>query len=157
MILNLNSSSPEETFGIGENIGKLIKGREIIFLSGDLGAGKTLLTKGIGKAIGIDPKEIVSPSYTIMNIYEGKFRMYHIDLYRIGDRIGGDVPEIDENLNNGIIVVEWAGFIKNYYSREKNIIDINLTVNTDSASERSVYIFSPIADLKNICFQDPSI
>lgn len=154
MILNLNSSSPEETFGIGEHIGKLLKGKEIIFLSGDLGAGKTLLTKGIGKSIGIDPKEIVSPSYTIMNIYDGKFIMYHIDLYRIGDRINGTVPEIDDNINAGIIVVEWARFIKNYYEGEKNSIDINLTVTEGFPSERSLSVFSPIAVLKDISVKE---
>ncbi len=154
MILNLNSSSPEETFGIGEHIGKLLKGKEIIFLSGDLGAGKTLLTKGIGRSIGIDPKEIVSPSYTIMNIYDGKFRMYHIDLYRIGEKIRGAVPEIDDNANTGIIVVEWARFIKNYYEEEKNIIDINLIVSDAFPSERSISVSSPIAALKDISVQE---
>ncbi|MEN8153985.1 MAG: tRNA (adenosine(37)-N6)-threonylcarbamoyltransferase complex ATPase subunit type 1 TsaE [Acidobacteriota bacterium] len=150
MSLNLNSNSPDETFRIGEKLGKLLKGREIIFLSGDLGAGKTLLTKGLGKAIGIDPREIVSPSYTIMNIYDGKFRLYHIDLYRIGDSIDEAVPEIDDNLNTGIIVVEWARFIKKYYSGENNIIDIEIKVKADSDSERSVSLSSESDLLKGL-------
>ena len=132
----------------------MLKGKEIIFLSGDLGAGKTLLTKGIGRSIGIDPKEIVSPSYTIMNIYDGKFRMYHIDLYRIGEKIRGAVPEIEDHANTGIIVVEWARFIKKYYEEEKNIIDINLIVSDAFPSERSISVSSPIAALKDISVQE---
>ena len=142
--MNLNSGSPEETFSIGNSLGKVLNGDELIFLSGNLGAGKTMFTKGIGNSLGIERREIVSPSYTLMNVYEGKFTLFHIDLYRIGEQLKGGIPEIDDNLDNGIIVVEWAEYIKKYYSVEKNIIDISIILSKDREPGREISISTEI-------------
>ncbi len=144
MNINLNSGSPEETFFIGKSLGKVLKGNELIFLSGNLGAGKTLFTKGIGHSLGIQRREIVSPSYTLMNIYEGKFTLFHIDLYRIGEQLDGGIPEIDDNIDNGIIVVEWAEYIKKYYSEENNLIDISIYLTEERESGRAISISTEI-------------
>lgn len=144
MTIHLNSVSPEETFAIGSSLGKLLSGDELIFLSGSLGAGKTMFTKGIGHSLGIDRREIVSPSYTLMNIYDGKFRLYHIDLYRIGEQLVGGIPEIEDNLDNGVIVVEWAEYIKNYYSGEKKLIDISIALTEGQDPERKISIRTEI-------------
>ncbi|MEN8222918.1 MAG: tRNA (adenosine(37)-N6)-threonylcarbamoyltransferase complex ATPase subunit type 1 TsaE [Acidobacteriota bacterium] len=144
MNINLNSGSPEETFSIGNAIGEVLRGDELILLSGNLGAGKTMLTKGIGHSLGIERREIVSPSYTLMNIYEGKFTLFHIDLYRIGEQLIGGIPEIDDNLDNGIIVVEWAEYIKKYYSGEKNLIDISILLAKDEEPGRKISISTDI-------------
>ena len=144
MNMNLNSGSPEETFSFGCSLGKVLNGDELIFLSGNLGTGKTMFTKGIGHSLGIDRREIVSPSYTLMNIYEGKFPLFHIDLYRIGEGLNGGIPEIDDNLDNGIIVVEWADYIREYYSAEKNIIDITISLNKDKETGRKISIITKI-------------
>jgi len=124
MNLNLYSGSPEETFFFGKSLANVLTGSELIFLRGNLGAGKTIFTKGMGYGLGIDTREIVSPSYTLMNIYEGRCKLFHIDLYRIGEQINRGIPEIDDNLDAGIIAVEWADYIKEYYQGEKNLIDI---------------------------------
>ncbi len=144
MNIDLNSLSPEETFGFGESLGKVLNGNELILLSGNLGAGKTMFTKGVGNALGIDRREIVSPSYTLMNIYEGKFKLFHIDLYRIGEQINGGIPEIDDNLDSGIIVVEWGEFAKKYYSAERNLIDISISYTGGGSPERSITLFTGI-------------
>ena len=144
MNINLNSGSPEETFSIGSSLGEALNGDELILLSGNLGAGKTMFAKGIGHALGIERREIVSPSYTLMNIYEGKFTLFHIDLYRIGELLKGGIPEIDDNLESGIIVVEWAEYLKKYYSGEKKLIDISIFLTEDIESEREIFVSTEI-------------
>ena len=144
MNINLNSGSPEETFSFGSSLGKVLNGDELILLSGNLGAGKTMFTKGVGHSLGIERREIVSPSYTLMNIYEGKFTLFHIDLYRIGEQLSGGIPEIDDNLDNGIIVVEWAEYIKAFYSEEKKLIDISIQPVKGEEAERKILISTEI-------------
>lgn len=126
MNLSLNSQSSEDTFEIGKKLGEFLKGRELILLSGELGAGKTVLTKGIGFSLGIDPNEIVSPTFTLMNIYKGRTTLYHLDLYRIGNNITGSIPEIDESIGSGVLVVEWAKYLDPFYLNEKNLVEIKI-------------------------------
>ena len=145
MTIHLNSGSPEQTFRYGRALGSTLKGKELIFLSGDLGAGKTVFTKGIGNALGINEREIVSPSYTLMNVYKGAFALYHIDLYRIGDGIKGGIPEIDDHIDRGVIVVEWADYITGFYSSEKNLIRISIRHDREPESGRSITIDTPPA------------
>lgn len=126
-----NSRSPEDTFKIGEKIGKRLRGREVILLCGELGAGKTLFTKGLAAAINIEPHKVVSPTFTIMNVYEGKFPLFHIDLYRLGENLKNNksaLPEIDDNLDEGVIVVEWAQFLPAVYFNLKRSIKVEIQV-----------------------------
>ena len=78
------TESPEETQTLGEKLGKSLKPGDVIALIGDLGTGKTCLTQGIARGVGIAPNEVVSsPSYILINEYNGKIPIYHIDLYRL--------------------------------------------------------------------------
>lgn len=115
MRIELESESPSETIVLGRKVGKCLRGGEIVLLSGDLGTGKTLFTKGIAGSLGIDPDEIVSPSFVIMNQYEGEVVLFHFDLYRIGETSNKYFPEIDDCLDRGIIIVEWAQFLDSSY------------------------------------------
>jgi tRNA threonylcarbamoyladenosine biosynthesis protein TsaE len=142
MILKLNSFSAEDTFEIGRKLAGLLKGNELILLSGDLGAGKTVLTKGIGAFFKIEPNSIVSPTFTLMNIYEGIKKIFHLDLYRIGENLNGPVPEIDDNIGRGIIIVEWAQYLEQLYSREDNLINIELIAGDDYNESRDIIIGS---------------
>ncbi len=146
MNIDLYSNSYNETFLLGESLGKLLKGNELILLSGNLGAGKTVFSKGIGHALGIESREIVSPSYTLMNIYNGTYKFFHIDLYKIGEYITGGIPEIDDNLDTGIIVVEWGKFITNHYSNEKNLINVNISCLKTNTLGRKISV-STIMDI----------
>lgn len=126
-----HSNTPDETFKIGEKIGENLQGRELILLSGELGAGKTLITKGIASAAGVDPDDVVSPTFTIMNRYEGRFPIYHIDLYRLGENLKNmtsGLPEIDDNIDEGVIVIEWAQFLPGLYFALKNSIKVDIRV-----------------------------
>ena len=102
------SKSPSDTWDIGEYIGKQARPGDLYALYGELGAGKTQLVKGIARGIGVaDWEYVVSPSFTIMNIYEGNLPLCHVDLYRIE---GAEVDDLnlEEFLQKGIVVVEWA-------------------------------------------------
>jgi tRNA threonylcarbamoyladenosine biosynthesis protein TsaE len=101
--------SPEETFELGRKIGESIAGGSIILLRGDLGAGKTLLTKGLAEGLGIEAEDVTSPSFTLVNIHDGRLRLYHVDLYRLDEGACRELglEEMFED-RNGVTVIEWA-------------------------------------------------
>ena len=105
--------SPEETFAFGEELGKNARPGQVYPLIGDLGVGKTVLTQGIAKGLGID-EAICSPTFTIVQEYHtGRMPFYHFDVYRIGcveemDEIGFD----DYVYGEGLTMIEWANLIE---------------------------------------------
>ena len=112
MVEMIESFSPEDTFLLGERIGKESEKGTVYCLKGDLGVGKTVFTQGFAKGLGID-EPINSPTFTIVQEYEeGRMPFYHFDVYRIGD-----ISEMDEIgyedyfYGNGVCFVEWAELI----------------------------------------------
>ena len=109
----IETRSPEETFALGEKLGREAKPGQIYTLNGDLGTGKTVFTQGF--ASGLDITEPVnSPTFTILQVYEeGRMPFYHFDVYRIGD-----VEEMDEIgyedcfYGEGVCLIEWAELIE---------------------------------------------
>lgn len=102
--------SPEETQEIGVRIGTALSSGDVVALIGDLGAGKTCLTQGIARGVGVYRDQTVnSPSYILINEYEGKIPIYHIDLYRL-ERVEDIVALGLEDYfgGDGICVIEWA-------------------------------------------------
>jgi tRNA threonylcarbamoyladenosine biosynthesis protein TsaE len=158
MIIEIHSQSPDETFNIGEKIGKQLKGDEIIFLKGELGAGKTLLTKGIARALGIEADEVVSPTFTLVNQFQGKDeqRLFHIDLYRLGPVIAGHLPEIDDNIDEGVIVVEWAQFLESSYFELKNSIQVTLRLVEENENGRILKIDTTLDSMKVLKKKHPA-
>jgi len=142
MTIKLHSHSPADTFQIGEKIGQQLKGDEIIFLKGELGAGKTLLTKGIAGALGIKPEEVVSPSFTLVNEYISNetYRLFHVDLYRLGPSLENNLPEIDDYIGEGVIVVEWAQFLSPAYLKLNRNIKITLLLSEENENSRILEI-----------------
>ena len=105
------SASPEQTFNFGFQLGERLLGGEILLLKGPLGAGKTILVKGICAALGIDEDDVTSPSFTLVNPYEGRLRLYHLDLYRLDEGASAaHAVDLDELLSDerSVIVIEWA-------------------------------------------------
>ncbi len=99
-----------DTKSVGEKIGKLISSKLCIYLSGDLGTGKTTFTQGLAKGLGISEEYyITSPTYSIVNEYPGLLNLYHIDLYRIEEIIDLDNIGFDEIIDqeNAVIAIEW--------------------------------------------------
>src|SRR5215212_5775348 len=111
MTENVVCNSPEETFALGDKIGQGLAGGELILLKGGLGAGKTLLTKGILQGLDFDTDEVTSPSFTLVNLYHAKFDVYHIDLWRLDKKDDAALAVgLDEILENekAVAIVEWA-------------------------------------------------
>lgn len=110
---NIETFSPEETFRLGQNLGEQAQPGELYTLIGDLGAGKTVLTQGMAKGLGIE-EAICSPTFTIVQVYEeGRMPFYHFDVYRIGDI--EEMEEIgyeDYFYGQGLTMVEWANRIE---------------------------------------------
>jgi tRNA threonylcarbamoyladenosine biosynthesis protein TsaE len=105
------SSSPEETFNLGHQLGARLQGGEILLLSGPLGAGKTIFVKGICSALGIDEEDVTSPSFTLVNPYQGRLRLYHLDLYRLNEGASAaHAVDLEDLLadETSVIVIEWA-------------------------------------------------
>ncbi len=102
------TASEKETQKAGKELGKFLKPGDLVLLYGDLGAGKTTFVKGIAEGIEVDPEVyITSPTFSLVNIYEGRYTLYHIDLYRISFEEAIELG-IWEFLSEGIVVVEWA-------------------------------------------------
>ena len=121
--MEIRSNSQEETIALAEKIAANVKEGMVITLKGDLGAGKTTFTKGIGKGLGIK-KAISSPTFTIMKIYQGNMPLYHIDAYRLEEHFQ-DLG-FEEYINgDGLCVVEWADFIEEILPKERLAISID--------------------------------
>lgn len=103
--------SAEETFELAYRIGEAITQPTVFLLQGDLGAGKTVFAKGIGAGLEIDPAEVNSPTFTLVNYHDGRMRLYHLDLYRI-EGGAGELYELglDEMLTApaAVVLIEWA-------------------------------------------------
>jgi tRNA threonylcarbamoyladenosine biosynthesis protein TsaE len=131
------SKSPSDTWDIGEYIGKQARPGDLYALYGELGAGKTQLVKGIARGIGVaDWEYVVSPSFTIMNIYEGDLSLCHVDLYRIEGTEVDDL-NLEEFLQKGIVVVEWAQ--RGHWWND----NIEVRVENTGEKERKIVIIRP--------------
>ena len=105
------SHDERETLQYGQRLGKQLSGGEIILLSGPLGAGKTVLVKGIASSLGLDAEDITSPSFTLVNPHHGRLLLYHIDLYRLDEgAAAAHAVDLDEILTdeNAVVIIEWA-------------------------------------------------
>ena len=90
---------------------------EIILLNGRLGAGKTMLVKGVAHALSIDEEEVTSPSFTLVNPHRGRLLLYHIDLYRLDEGASAaHVVDLDEIMTdeNTVVIIEWAERLGRY-------------------------------------------
>lgn len=102
--------SAEETFELGYQIAESIQATTIFLLDGDLGAGKTVFAKGLAAGAGIDPADVTSPTFTLINHYESRLKLYHLDLYRLGgDELELQSLGISEMCaeEGALIVIEW--------------------------------------------------
>ncbi|AWN19576.1 tRNA (adenosine(37)-N6)-threonylcarbamoyltransferase complex ATPase subunit type 1 TsaE [Streptococcus sobrinus] len=121
------SRNEDELMAIGYKIGQSLQAQDVLILTGELGAGKTTITKGIAKALGIS-QMIKSPTYTIVREYEGSLPLYHLDVYRIGD--DPDSIDLDDFLfGDGVTVIEWGELLG------ENLPKDYLTVKLDKVAD----------------------
>lgn len=120
----------EETIDFGKKIGGLLTSNDVLILDGDLGVGKTTLTKGIAQALGIK-RYVKSPTYTIVHEYrDGKIPLFHIDAYRLEEGGADDIGFDEYFEGDGVTVVEWPQYIEDYLPSE--YLKIALDRNSDN-------------------------
>lgn len=109
-MVSVTSHSVEETIRLGERLGRLLEPGSFIALTGELGAGKTQFVRGVATGLGIDSSvPITSPTFTLLNEYQGRIRLYHFDLYRLGGVDDAAELGFDEYFHgDGVCLVEWA-------------------------------------------------
>lgn len=103
-----HSRSADETFQLGQRIGEQLTERAVFLLSGELGSGKTVFAKGIAAGLGIDPADVTSPSFTLVNQHYGRLPFYHIDLYRLDSGLSENLGLEEIFEENAVVVIEWA-------------------------------------------------
>lgn len=133
-------NTPDATFELGERIGRSLYGGEALLLTGGLGAGKTLLTKGILEALEFDVDDVTSPSFTLVNLYKTtRFDVYHIDLWRIESGDAAFAVGLDEILENetNVVIIEWA---ENLGSNSFSNRAINISIEGDGDDPRVIAI-----------------
>jgi tRNA threonylcarbamoyladenosine biosynthesis protein TsaE len=110
-------------------------GHEVVLLVGELGAGKTVFAKGLAAGLGLeDARQVCSPSYTLLNIYQGKHLIFHFDLYRLDTPADIDDLGLEDYLDRGVVIVEWAEKLR--FSLEA----IRVEISVGPASERTIRI-----------------
>jgi tRNA threonylcarbamoyladenosine biosynthesis protein TsaE len=116
----------EDTIKLGEALGRLLKPGDIVALKGELGAGKTVLVKGIARGLDIK-EEPNSPTFVIMNAYEGRVPLYHFDLYRVSGKAELEgIGYEDYFFSNGVTVVEWADRAEEIFPQSTIEIEIKI-------------------------------
>ena len=116
--------SAEETVDLGQKLGKILNRGDVVCIAGDLGTGKTAITSGIAKALGIEGY-ITSPTFTIVNEYRADLPLFHFDVYRISDPDEMFEVGFEEYLESGgVVVIEWADLIKDILPPDYIWIDI---------------------------------
>jgi tRNA threonylcarbamoyladenosine biosynthesis protein TsaE len=141
---------PDDTFAFGECLGKTLHGGNLVLLYGGLGAGKTLLTKGILNALDFDIDEVTSPSFALVNLYKtGKFDVYHIDLWRLdGPGDASSVVGLGEILEseNSVTIIEWADRLGDVSFPNRTI---SVKIDGDGDEPRTIDI-QPVLDRQKI-------
>jgi len=138
-ILKKNSHSQEDTIQLGRQFGAMLKEGDIVLLMGDLGCGKTTITKGIISALtGVDPNDVTSPSFTIIQDYEGGIPVKHVDLYRLDNP--QDIFELglESPIEKNVVVVEWGEKIRSWFQNPYIVAMDWIDENT-----RSIEIMTP--------------
>lgn len=134
MIIHTNTS--EETIALGEKIGSFLQKGDIIALKGTLAAGKTTITKGIARSLGIE-EDVTSPTFTLISEYEGKMPLYHFDVYRL-DTIEDFINLGSEELlyGNGVSIIEWSEKI--FSELPDYTISIHLETQSDNSRKITI-------------------
>lgn len=129
------SKSAEETEAIGKELGSKLKKGQVVSLRGSLGAGKTVFAKGIARALGIN-ESIVSPTFTLVQEYDGAEKLFHLDIYRLSGEDEFESMGGEEFLYpDGITLIEWSEKIEDMLPDDTLFINIEIEDNQDRVIE----------------------
>jgi len=132
MRLELTAGAPEDTMAVGEAVASLLREGDAIALTGELGAGKTTFVRGAARALGFDGP-VASPTFTLVREYQGRVRIYHVDVYRL-ERMQ-DVLDLglDEMVaEDGVLLVEWGDAVEGLLPDDHLLAEITLMGSEDA-------------------------
>jgi len=126
MRIELTATTPEDTMAVGEAVASLIREGDALALTGELGAGKTTFIRGVARALGFDGA-VASPTFTLVREYQGRVRIYHVDVYRL-ERVQ-DVLDLglDElAAEGGVLLVEWGDAVEGFLPDDHLLAEITV-------------------------------
>jgi tRNA threonylcarbamoyladenosine biosynthesis protein TsaE len=139
--MSVITRSPSQTRWLGERLGRLVEKGDVILLQGDLGAGKTALTQGLAKALGVTGY-VSSPTFTLVNEYDGRLPVYHIDLYRIEQTSEAVDLGLEEYLyGRGVSIIEWPERAPEVWPEEHLLVRIS-----DRGGNSRKFVFKPVGE-----------
>ena len=134
-------SSLEQTQDFGRRLGALLRGGDVLVLTGDLGAGKTTLTQGLGEGLGVRGA-VTSPTFVISRIHPGPLPLVHVDAYRLGGLEELDDLDLDVSLDESVTVVEWGGGIAEALAEDR--LEVSLLRSATEDDETRVVRVTPV-------------
>ena len=138
--VSLISNSERETMLCAQRFARQLKAGDIVFLQGDLGAGKTTFVKGLAPAFKVAPKKVNSPTFVLMNYYKGKLPIYHFDLYRLGSPKEVDTLAFDEYFyGEGVSFIEWPERLGEHKPKKYYLVEFK----HKGEHQRQICIFYP--------------
>jgi tRNA threonylcarbamoyladenosine biosynthesis protein TsaE len=125
------TNHPDETHALGRRLAEGLSAGDCLALTGDLGAGKTVFVRGLAEGLSCDVRLVSSPTYVLVQNYPGRWPLFHIDLYRLGDPTAefADLG-VEEMLESGVVVIEWADRAAAVLPHRRTNIRIDVTGET---------------------------
>jgi len=134
------SHSEEDTAAVGREMAQNLAADAVVLLSGDLGAGKTAFVRGLAEGLGVDPGEVSSPTFTLIQEYRGgRLTLFHIDLYRLTPKEVDDLGLDDLTWGGGVVAVEWPD---RWHRAPPDAVRVTLTASGDT--DRTIEIAAPV-------------
>ncbi len=148
--MRLTSDGPERTRRLAAAMAEAMVDGDLLVLTGDLGAGKTCFTQGLGSGLGIDER-ITSPTFTLANRYHGRLTLNHLDVYRLDGEAGAADLALDELLETGVTVIEWGDRVVGLLPDERFTVTLSFPDPTDDDPDphpdrRVIAITGPVGE-----------
>jgi len=142
--MRLTVETDEAMRALGERIAALARPGDLLVLTGDLGTGKTTLTQGIGRGLGVDG-HVVSPTFVIARVHRGgRIPLVHADAYRLSSVAEVDDLDLDASLDESLTVVEWGGGLVESLSGDR--LEIHITRGPDAEDETRIVVATGVGD-----------
>ena len=121
------SRSPEQTVGFGFRIGEALGAGDALVLRGQLGSGKTVITKGLAKGLGVaDTRDVRSPTFCLCRVYKGRIPVFHVDAFRMEDPFELYDLDFASEISSGVLIVEWGEKIQSELPEARTVIDLTV-------------------------------
>jgi tRNA threonylcarbamoyladenosine biosynthesis protein TsaE len=119
--LPISTSSEDETAAAGETLAATLRAGDVVLLFGELGAGKTAFVRGLARGLGAPEADVSSPTFTLVQEYEGRVTLYHVDLYRLEPKELEDLGLEELISGDGVVAIEWA---ERWHGRPDDAIEV---------------------------------